>query len=207
MLPVVAQLSPCLRHARMIRSGVAVERVLIGGAQQNRPRNATFYYWLFIAGFFTFIQHEAAHWVAGTALGYDMQARLNAVSATSAVLPLHKVIIDAAGPFITIVQALVAFAVVMRYRTNTAFVFLYMAAFMRVLATAISAFHPNDEARLSIYWGMGTWTLPIVASLGLLLLVWRASRHLRLTWKEQLLCYLVASASVSLVVGADRFAF
>lgn len=191
----------------MISSGVAAERALIGGAQQNLPRNATFYYWLFIAGFFTFVLHEAAHWVAGSALGYDMQARLNAVTATTAVLPAHKAMIDAAGPLVTILQALIAFAFVLRYRANTAFVFLYMAAFMRVLASAISVFNPNDEARLSVYLGLGMWTLPIVTSLALLVLTWRASQYLMLTWKEHVLCYLTASVSISLVVAIDRLVF
>jgi hypothetical protein len=191
----------------MIRPGAAVEPPLVGGTQQNALRSAAFYLWLFIAGFFTFILHEAAHWVAGTTLGYDMQMRLNAVTATSAVLPLHKAVIDAAGPLATILQAVVSFALVIRYRANSAFVFLYMPAFMRVLATVISVFNSNDEARLSIYWGLGPWTLPLMVSVSLLFLFWRASRHLQLTWKEQLFCYVVASASVSLVVGADRFVF
>lgn len=108
-----------------------------------------------MAGFITLILHEAAHWVAGVALGYDMEARLNAVRATTSVLPFHKVLIDAAGPITTILQGLVAFAVVMRCRSNTGFAFVYMATFMRILATAISVVNPNDEARLSLYFGLG----------------------------------------------------
>jgi hypothetical protein len=191
----------------MTKLGHVADRAQFIATGQNPSRHAKFYFWLFIAGFFTFVLHEAAHWLVGTALGYDMQMRLNAVTAATVVLPNHKAMIDAAGPLVTIFQAVVAFAIVIRYRANTAFVFLYMAAFMRVLATAISFLNPNDEARLSVYLGLGTWTLPLVVSNSLLLLVWSASRRLQLTWKEQLFCYLIASASVSLVVGADRFLF
>lgn len=194
----------------MTRDSVAFERAVIDRVHQNLPRKASFYGWLFIAGFFTFILHEAAHWAVGTALGYEMQMRLNAVTAVTAitsVLPSHKAMIDAGGPLATILQAVIAFTIVIRYRANTAFAFLYLAAFMRILANAISFLNPNDEARLSAYLGVGMWTLPSVVSIGLLLLVWHASRRLQLTWKEQLCCYLIASASVSLVVGIDRFIF
>ncbi len=195
----------------MIRSGVTVELAPISGAylilSQPQRRAAKFYFWLFIVGFFTFVLHEAAHWVAGITLGYDMEARLNAVRATTFVLPFHKALIEAAGPLVTILQAFIAFAVVRRSRSNTAFAFVYVATFMRLLATVISLFHPNDEARLSMYFGLGTWTLPIIVSFGLLMLTWRASQRLALTWKEHALCYLTTSASISLVVGVDRFAF
>lgn len=195
----------------MIRSVVAAELAPIRETYQtlDQPprRTAKFYFWLFIAGFFTFILHEAAHWVAGITLGYDMEARLNAVRATTSVLPFHKAVIDAVGPLATILQAVIAFAVAMRCRSNVAFAFVYVATFMRLLATVISLFNPNDEARLSMYFGLGTWTLPIIVSFGLLMLTWRASQRLTLTWKEHVLCYLTASASISLVVGIDRFAF
>jgi len=188
-----------LRHAPVRTQFIAID--------QNQSRHARFYFWLFIAGFCTFILHEAAHWAMGSILGYDMEARLNAVRATTAVLPFHQALIDAAGPLATILQAVVAFAIAMRYRSNTAFVFIYMAAFMRLLASGVSIFNLNDEARLSVYFRLGIWTLPALVSSALLILTWRASRHLTLTWKEHLLCYLTASVSISLVVGIDRFVF
>lgn len=208
----------------MIEPAASAERALIGGtsttviqieaqiggptwAQQAPRLGLKFYGWLFAAGFLTFIFHEAAHWVAGVALGYDMEARLNAVRATTSVLPFHKAAIDAAGPFATILQAVIAFAVVMRGRSSTAFAFVYAATFMRLLAAAISVINPNDEARLSLYFGLGKWALPLIVSMALIALVWKSSRYLRLDWKEHLLCYLVASASISIVVGVDRFLF
>jgi hypothetical protein len=172
---------------------------------KSEPRRATFYVWMFFAGFITFILHEAAHWIAGTTLGYNMEARLNGVKATTTVLLAHAAVIDAAGPLVTILQAFGALAAVLRYHSNTAFVFLYAAAFMRLLATAVSVFHPNDEARLSMYFGLGKWTLPIIVSASLLLLTWKASRYLKLTWKEHFLCYVTASISISLIIVMDRF--
>jgi hypothetical protein len=163
--------------------------------------------WLFLAGFATFALHEAAHFATGWALGYDMTARLNGVSSLTPALLTHKAIIDAAGPLATIAQAIVAFILLRHYKLNVAFAFLYFAAFMRVLATGVSTFNLNDEARLSLYLGIGTWTVPIMVSAGLLLLAWRGSRVLALTWKQHIWCYVTASISVSLVVGLDRLLF
>ncbi len=167
--------------------------------------------WLFLAGFATFMLHEAAHYFAGFVLGYDMTARLNGVSSLTPALAVHKAIIDAAGPLMTIAQAAVAFILLTRFKLpNTfvpAFAFLYFAAFMRVLATGVSIFNLNDEARLSMYLNLGTWTLPIIVSMTLVLLTWRASRLLALNWKQHLACYLTASIAVSLVVGLDRLLF
>ena len=191
----------------MIKLAGATELAPISEINQTPRLGAKFYGWLFVAGFLTFILHEAAHWLAGMTLGYDMEARLNAVRATTFVLPIDKAVIDSAGPVATILQAVIAFGVVMRSRSNIAFAFVYMAAFMRLLAAAISVINPNDEARLSLYFGFGKWALPMIVSMGLLVLVWKTSRHLHLNWKAHLLCYLVASVSISMVVGIDRFLF
>jgi hypothetical protein len=166
--------------------------------------DARFYVWLFVAGFLTFVLHEAAHWGAGQVLGYPMNVRLNGVDFLTPASASDQAIADAAGPLITILQAIIGFFLVQRRRSVLAFAFLYFAAFMRLLAAGVSVFHPNDEARLSSYFGLGMWTLPIVVAAGLLFLVWRASRRLGIGWKEHLLCYLVASLSISAVVAIDR---
>jgi hypothetical protein len=56
-----------------------------------------------------------------------------------------------------------------------------------------------------VYLGLGKWTLPVLVAAGLILLTAKASKHLQLSWKDQVLCYLVASFAVSVIVGLDRF--
>ena len=176
--------------------------------QSSQPINtARLNFWLFLAGFATFALHEAAHFAAGWALSYDMTARLNGVSSSTPALPIHKAIIDAAGPAVTVAQAVVAFILLRRFKLKVAFAFLYFAAFMRVLATGVSAFNLNDEARLSLYLGLGTWTLPVAVSIGLAWLAWRGSKALALTRKQHALCYITASITVALIVGLDRLLF
>ncbi len=164
----------------------------------------SFYGWLLLAGIVTFLIHEGAHWMAGAAFGAEMKFGMNAVTFLSPLAPWQKAITDAAGPLVTILQALIAYSLILRHKAHVAFAFLYLAAFMRVIAGFISLFMPNDEARLSAFLGLGMWTLPLLVGAILLLMFWNASKHLKLTWKDQLLCYLATSAIIGLFVGLDR---
>ena len=78
---------------------------------------------------------------------------------------------------------------------------------MRLVAGLVSILYPNDEARLSLYFGLGKWTLPLLVAAGLIVLAIRGGKRFQLGWKDHLLCYLVASLSVSAIVGLDRFVF
>ncbi|GAB5520475.1 MAG: hypothetical protein RhofKO_27260 [Rhodothermales bacterium] len=169
--------------------------------------NRSFFAKLYIVGLLTFVVHELAHWLTGLAFGYDMILTLNRVITRGEALPLHAGLITAAGPAITILQAVVGYAWLKRSKTTIGFALLYMAFFMRLVATLVSLFNPNDEATLGILLGIGFWTLPLLVVLGLLALVWQASRHLDLTWKDHLACYGVASLAVATVVGADMWLF
>ena len=167
--------------------------------------NTRFYLWLLLAFLISNLIHEGAHWLMGAALGFEMRFGLNAVTYLSAAQDWQRALADGAGPLVTIVQGIVAYVVVMRNGSIKAFAFLYAAAFMRLVAGLVSVMHPNDEARLSIYFGLGKWTLPVLVAAGLILLAYKGSKRLGLSWKDQVLCYLVASLAVSAIVGLDRF--
>jgi glucan phosphoethanolaminetransferase (alkaline phosphatase superfamily) len=164
----------------------------------------SFYLWLCGAAFLSYLVHEGAHWLMGASFGLHMEFGINAVRYLSPLTPWQKAMTDGAGPLVTILQAIVAYALVQRTRAPLAFAFLYFAAFMRVVAALISLVMPNDEARLSAYLGLGMWTLPLLVGGALVALVWKASRQLQLTWKDQLLCYLAASVVTTLIVVLDR---
>lgn len=166
--------------------------------------NASYYPWFVFAFLATFLLHESAHWLMGLALGMDVQFRLNAVHYLSPTLPWQRALADAAGPIVTILQAIVAFLLVQRSGPVKAFAFLYVAAFMRFAAGVVTVLHPNDEARIGMFLGVGKWTLPLLVAAGVILLVVKASKRLQLTWKDQLACYVVASLVMSAIVGFDR---
>jgi hypothetical protein len=172
-------------------------------------RNATpalsgrFYAVLFVVGIATFFVHEFAHWITGVALGHDMVATPNHVWPRDAMGAWDQAWVSAAGPIVTIAQGVLGFLLVRHRRSHFGFALLYMAFFMRLVAAGVSVLNPNDEARISQLFGLGTWTLPVVVVVGLFALLVPSSRQLKLGFRDQFFCYLVASIVVSLIVGAD----
>ena len=159
-----------------------------------------FYLLAFVAGFVTFALHEGGHWAVAELLGYEAHYGLNRAGARAATDPVHIALITAAGPVVTIVQGLLALWLVQARRSAAAWIFLFWAAFMRLMATVISLWNPNDEARLSEQFGLGAWTLPVVVTLALLALLAVGSRRIRAGWKTLGLTWLVASAAISVIV-------
>lgn len=164
---------------------------------------AGFYGLVFIAGLITFALHEGGHWLAAVLLGHDAYFGLNSAGARDAVSAADHAIISAAGPAVTAVQALLALWLVQARASAAAWVFLFWAAFMRFMATVISLFNPNDEARISEWLGWGPWALPVIVTGGLFVLLAIGSRRLRVPWKTLVLSWITASVAVSAVVGLD----
>jgi hypothetical protein len=171
--------------------------------QPRRAGNVVFYVEMFVIGILTYILHEGFHWLAGTLIGAEMQASLNGVRFLTPLSPGQRAFVDIAGPAVTLAQALVAYAVVKRHASMRAFALLYMAAFMRIVAGLISLKFPNDEARVSVYLHLPAWVLPVGMAGVMFSLIVMASRRLHLGWKTQVMCYIMASVTISLIVGGD----
>lgn len=162
-----------------------------------------FYGLVFIAGFITFALHEGGHWLAAVLLGHEAYFGLNSAGARGAVSAVDHAIISAAGPAVTAVQALVALWLVQARASAAAWVFLFQAAFMRFMATVMTLFLANDEARISEWLGWGLWTLPVIVTVALFGLLAIGSVKLKVGWKALALTWLVASVAVSAVIGLD----
>ena len=164
-------------------------------------------FWLVFlaAALCTSVVHELGHWLAGELQGAEMSYSLNGVRRIGGAVPTNAgaILIVAAGPMVTIVQALAALTLVLLTRSVLAYPFLFCAAFLRWMAAAVTVFNPNDEARLSIAHGLGTWTLPAVVVTGLVLLTVIGSRALNLGWRANGLFYLAATAAATVIVGLD----
>lgn len=176
----------------------------VANGKPSMTLRRSFFPWLILAFFVTNLVHEASHWLMGAALGFEMRFGLNGVSYLSASAPWQRALADIAAPTVTVLQAFIAYACVMRTASVKAFGFLYAAFFMRLAASLISVIYPNDEARVSLFIGLGKWTLPALVTAVLLILVAKASKHLRLGWKDQLASYVIASLSISAIVALDR---
>lgn len=167
------------------------------------PVWAGFYARFAVIAVATYVVHEAAHWLVGAALGYPVSYGINSVISEVPMTARDHMLMSAAGPAITVLAAMAAFYLVMRRDSLTAYAVLYFALFMRVIAAGVSVFNLNDEARISDMLGLGPWLLPGLVILVLLVPTVIASRHLRLSWKVNVLAYLVSSLVATAVVGLD----
>lgn len=170
---------------------------------QRMRTGVGFYGLVVLAGFITFLLHEAGHWLTTILLGHEAFFGLNSSGPRAAVSAADHAVISAAGPLITVVQAAIALWLVQTRASPTAWIFLFWPAFMRLMAMGISLFNPNDEARISEWLGWGLWTLPALVSIALVVLLAIGSRRLRVSWKTLALTWVTASAAVSAIVGLD----
>ncbi len=157
--------------------------------------------------FLTFVLHEGAHWAAGEALGYDMWVNINSAGLARGAYNAewHNQLVSAAGPLMTILQAVIAFFLIRKHKAITAFAFLFAALMMRMLAAFASFSNPNDEARVSEWLGLGPWTLHILVIAGLLALVFKGGTYLKFGWRSYALAYLAVSLGLAGVIMGESF--
>jgi hypothetical protein len=155
----------------------------------------------------TYILHEGAHWLTGEALGYDLWVNINSAGLISGSYreDWHGQLVSAAGPMITLAQGVIAFFCVRRFKTVLAFAALFAALMMRFAAMLMSFGNPNDEARISEWLGLGTWTLHLIVVGLLLWLTVKAGLYLKLRWRDYGLAYVATSVGITLVVMAGNF--
>lgn len=160
-----------------------------------------------IATFATYILHEGAHWVAGELLGYDLWVNINSAGLARGEYRAewHHQIVSAAGPVFTLIQAMIAFLLVRKYKTIYAFAFVFAALMMRFVAMLVSVNSPNDEARVSEWLGLGPWTLHILVVAILLGLTVKAGRDMKFGWRAYALAYVAVSIGLTLVVMGEAY--
>jgi len=112
----------------------------------------------------------------------------------------HGQLVGAAGPLMTVLQGLVSFILVRKYKTAPVFAFLFAAFMMRFTAMLISLKSPNDEAGVSEWLGLGPWTLHIMVVALLLFLTLRGGKVLKLSWRAYGFAYLVVSIAITAIV-------
>lgn len=151
--------------------------------------------------------HEFAHWATSESLGYDTIMTLNATSPIKGqdISEWHRFLISAAGPVITIFQAVVVFIFLKNTWSKHLYLFLFIAFYMRFLAGVMNIISPNDEGRISVYLGIGLYTLPFLVSTFLFYLVYKTSKRYRLDRKFKLLTLLLVLVFTSILILLDQF--
>ncbi|WP_421764381.1 hypothetical protein [Ekhidna sp.] len=141
--------------------------------------------YLFIAAFAvagSWFIHEFAHWSVGEILGYDMKMTLNTAGIIdgSYGYTWERLLVSAAGPFVTIVQAVAFWILIMKRPNQYLFPFIFTPLYFRALASFMNIINLNDEGRISHAMGIGTYTLPIIVTLFLFVLVYSVAKKLYL---------------------------
>ena len=174
-----------------------------------RHFKVTFSYVLttFLAVFMTWILHEFAHWATSKLLGYEAMMSLNKSGPVGKV-SMSKgdhMLISAAGPIITILQAMVVCFLLQRNWNKHLYPIVFIPFYMRLLAGIMNVFKANDEGRISEYFGIGLYTLSIVVSGFLFYLVYSISKKHELTKKFNLYTTLLVMLFSSLLILGNQF--
>ena len=157
------------------------------------------------AVFFTWIIHEFTHWITSESLGYESVLTLNTVSLGRKYTELHNVYVSASGPLITILQAVIVYMFLINRNWNKSFYpFLFTPLYMRLLAGGMNFINPNDEGRISEYFGLGVFTLSILVSLILFFLVYKISNKYKLSWKFNTWTTIIIMIVSSILVLSDQ---
>ena len=157
---------------------------------------------------FTWIIHEFAHWLTSELFGYETIMKLNGTSTVTGENPtyMHKNIISASGPIVTIIQGLIIFLLLKSQNWNKyLYPFLFTAFYMRFLAGLMNFINPNDEGRISAFLEIGTFTLPIIVSGILFFMVYKTSRKYKLNWKFQLWTITIIMVASSVLILSDQY--
>ncbi|MBL0152381.1 MAG: hypothetical protein IPP93_02400 [Chitinophagaceae bacterium] len=158
-----------------------------------------------LAVFLTWILHEFSHWSAGELLGLHMTMSLNRTfqlhAETSSVS--NAVIISIAGPLFTLCQAVIVFFIIKKTKNWFLYPFLLVCFYMRFFAALVSFRKLNDEAWVSKLLGIGAYTLPIIFSGILFLLVYNTSHTNRYSRRFNLSTLGFIILFSSLLIVAD----
>ncbi len=151
--------------------------------------------------------HELCHWMAGEYLGYKMVMTINSGYLVDGkyAKDMDYQLISAAGPLFTMLEALLVFILMIRRKRILLYPFLFTCFYMRLLATAVSFGNPNDEARISTAIGIGKFTLPVIVTGILFVLVYRISKRYAFSTAFNLKNLGLVILFTSIIILTDMF--
>lgn len=161
----------------------------------------------FVAVVFSFFFHELAHWVTGELLGYQMGMSLNKTFFTGekAATVTHEMLVSAAGPLFTLFQAFVFFWLLKKGKNEYLYPFLFFTLYMRLLAGGLNLINLNDEGRISIWLGMGSFSISIFVCALLFWLIYKISKENNYGLQIQLTSLGLVMVFSTVVILGDHF--
>ena len=117
----------------------------------------------------------------------------------------HGLLVTAAGPLITLLQAGVVFMMLRRSSNAILYPFLFVPFYMRLMAGVMNLMSLNDEGKLSQALGLGTFALPALVTVFLLMQVIVASRAGGFKARLQVGTTLAVMFWSSILILSDQF--
>lgn len=142
----------------------------------------------------------------GELLGYDMAMTLNSSYSTDGQQKDgHETLISAAGPFITLLQAII-FYFFLRKSDSSIFLFPFLITplYMRALAGMMNVINLNDEGRISRDLGLGSFTLPTIMVVVLLYLTYDAVKMRKLRIRDVVITTVLIMIFSSILILSDQ---
>lgn len=157
--------------------------------------------------YLTYLFHEFGHWIIGELLGNDMSFSLNYVSFknTEHIGKNHQLLSSIGGPLFTILQSFIFLLIIEKYKTVYVYPFVFFAFFTRFFSLVFGGFENQDEAAISASLEMGKYSVAIIVLLILLVMVWKASKTLKINLKYNCIFYAISTLCVLMVIGTYKY--
>lgn len=160
---------------------------------------------IFIAVLTSTVFHELAHWSMGEILGYEMTASLNGTSLITGefLYEWEKNLVTIAGPLFTVLQAILLYFLLKKYKSIEFYPFLLFPFVMRFAAGLANFLGPNDEGRLGLSFGIGLLTISIIVCSFLFILVYKTSKELKISLKFNVISFFLCFFVLVLLTFID----
>ncbi|MGA9119387.1 MAG: hypothetical protein WB699_08460, partial [Bacteroidota bacterium] len=125
----------------------------------QRPIDVRFFLLFIPIAYFTYLFHEFGHWSVGEMLGNRMVYSMNLVWARDGhyLDASHDLFVSLGGPGFSLLQAIVALLVIEKFRLLYAYPFAFFPMFNRFFSDLFGGFSKQDEARIALLLGTGTY--------------------------------------------------
>jgi hypothetical protein len=174
-----------------------------------QPKINGYYLLITLVGvLFTWELHEFAHWLTGTLLGNPMALTLNTSYPVSGqyARSYHDWMVTAAGPLITVIEAVVVFILLRKNRQFLLFPVLFTCFYFRLMAAIMNLLNPNDEGRLSLLLGTDVFFISVIVVGFLLYLVYQAAKIVSVTRGQLAATLLLIMLFSSTIILTDQIA-
>ncbi|MBG7609361.1 MAG: hypothetical protein IZT55_00705 [Anaerolineae bacterium] len=150
----------------------------------------------------SYLIHEFGHWIIGEALGNNMVYSLNNVWPKGGhyIDADHEVLVIIGGPVFTIILSILFYLIIEKYRTIYAYAIVFFQMFFRFFSLVFGGFSKQDESRISAILNLGTYTVAIIVLLLLFLIVFKASKKLRINLKDNSFFLIMSTLGAILVI-------